>query len=174
MDHPFLLPPDSLADGRRHAFWRELAARDVGVVPTLVVLRKSVLRPPEYFSALLDDTTGAVHPLRPYLSAFLILDWREQAQEHWFAAIRWTTYAAPCGSKPWSFTGDGYPLLSLRGCARVLSPSLFRSADRCSSRPRVSRNIPATSVFVCTTCDAWSSVAVIYVDGAGHAFATGM
>ena len=27
------------------------------------------------------DTTGAVHPLRPYLSAFLALDWREQVEE---------------------------------------------------------------------------------------------
>jgi hypothetical protein len=63
------------------AFWRELAARDVGVVPTLVVSTESVFRPLEYFQALVSDTTGAVHPLRPYLSAFLILDWREQVEE---------------------------------------------------------------------------------------------
>lgn len=81
VDHPFLLPPDSLPEERRKALWRELAARDVGVVPTLVVLLEGTLRPAEYYGALLDDTTGAVHPLRPYLSRFLILDWREQAPE---------------------------------------------------------------------------------------------
>lgn len=45
------------------------------------MLRESVLRPPEYFAALLEDTTGVVHPIRPYVSKFLILDWREQAPE---------------------------------------------------------------------------------------------
>jgi imidazolonepropionase-like amidohydrolase len=81
VDHLFLLPPDSLTAERRTAFWRALAEGDVGVVPTLVVLRESVLRPPQYFEALLDDTTGAVHPMRPYVSRYLILDWREQAAE---------------------------------------------------------------------------------------------
>jgi imidazolonepropionase-like amidohydrolase len=81
VDHPFLLDPDSLTAERRKALWRELAARDVGVVPTLVVLRESVLRPQAYFDSLVADVTPPVHPLRPYLSRFLILDWREQAQE---------------------------------------------------------------------------------------------
>ena len=81
VDHSFLLPPDSFPEQRRKAFWRALAARDVGVVPTLVVIPESVLRPPEYFAALLADTTGSVHPLRPYLSKYLELDWREQAEE---------------------------------------------------------------------------------------------
>jgi imidazolonepropionase-like amidohydrolase len=84
-DHPFLLAPDSLAGERGAALWRELARRDVGVVPTLVVLRESVLRPQPYFDSLAmdlpDQAAGAVHPLRPYLSRFMILDWREQAGE---------------------------------------------------------------------------------------------
>ena len=62
-------------------FWRELAKRDVGVVPTIVVMIESVFRPTEYFRALVADTTGATHPLRPYLSKFMILDWREQVEE---------------------------------------------------------------------------------------------
>jgi imidazolonepropionase-like amidohydrolase len=86
VDHPFLLPPDSLAGERGAALWRELARRDVGVVPTLVVLRESVLRPQAYFDSLVTDypddaAAAAVHPLRPYLSRFLVLDWREQASE---------------------------------------------------------------------------------------------
>lgn len=74
-------PPDSLPPGQRMAFWRQLAARDVGVVPTLVTATESVFRPLEYYKALVSDTTPGVHPLRPYLSRFMILDWREQVEE---------------------------------------------------------------------------------------------
>ena len=42
---------------------------------------ESVFRPLEYFQALVADTTGTTHRLWPYLSAFLILDWREQVEE---------------------------------------------------------------------------------------------
>jgi hypothetical protein len=63
------------------AFWRELAKRDIGVVPTLVTVVESGFRPPSYFQALVADTTGATHPLRPYVSKFMILDWREQVEE---------------------------------------------------------------------------------------------
>lgn len=81
VDHGFPSGFDSLPRPERLAFWRGLAARDVGVVPTLVTAVESGFRPQHYFQALLADTMGTVHPLRPYLSAFLILDWREQAQE---------------------------------------------------------------------------------------------
>jgi imidazolonepropionase-like amidohydrolase len=80
-EHGFPLSFDSLPRDRRMEFWRELAKRDVGVVPTLVVIIESVFRPTEYFQALVADTTGATHPLRPYLSRFMILDWREQVEE---------------------------------------------------------------------------------------------
>jgi imidazolonepropionase-like amidohydrolase len=81
VDHGFPISIDSLPREQRVAFWHELAWRDVGVVPTLVVATESVFRPREYFQALVADTTAASHPLRPYLSAFLILDWREQVEE---------------------------------------------------------------------------------------------
>jgi imidazolonepropionase-like amidohydrolase len=81
VDHGFPIAIDSLPIEERMAFWRQLASRDVGVVPTIVVATESVFRPLEYFQALVTDTTGAVHPLRPYLSAFMILDWREQVEE---------------------------------------------------------------------------------------------
>ncbi len=82
VDHPFLLPPDSLAPERRRGFWRTLAERDIGVTPTLVVLHESVLRPQEYYDALVDDNADhTVHHLRPYMSRFMILDWKEQAEE---------------------------------------------------------------------------------------------
>jgi hypothetical protein len=82
VDHGFPITYDTMPRADRMAFWRELAARDVGVVPTIVVLTESVFRPAEYYRALMADTTGAVHPLRPYLSAFTILDWKEQQDEN--------------------------------------------------------------------------------------------
>lgn len=81
VDHGFPTTIDSLPRAERMAFWRELAARDVGVVPTLVTVTESVFRPLDYYQALVTDTAARVHPLRPYLSAFLLLDWREQVEE---------------------------------------------------------------------------------------------
>ena len=81
VEHGFPPSLDSMPRAERMAFWRELARRDVGVVPTLVVITESVFRPLDYYRALVVDTTGAVHPLRPYVSKFMILDWREQVDE---------------------------------------------------------------------------------------------
>ncbi|MGQ0712867.1 MAG: amidohydrolase family protein [Gemmatimonadaceae bacterium] len=81
VDHGFFTTIDTLPRETRMAWWRELASRDVGVVPTIVTAIESVMRPQEYFQALVAERTAAVHPLRPYLSEFLILDWREQAEE---------------------------------------------------------------------------------------------
>ena len=81
VEHGFPLSFDSLPRDRRMAFWRELAKRDVGVVPTLVTVVESGFRPLSYYQALVSDTTGATHPLRPYVSKFMILDWREQVEE---------------------------------------------------------------------------------------------
>lgn len=81
VDHGFPPTLDTLPAATRRAFWRELARRDVAVVPTLVTVTESGLRPTAYLHALARDTAGAGHPLRPYLSAFLALDWQEQADE---------------------------------------------------------------------------------------------
>ncbi len=80
-EHGFPIALDSLPREERMAFWRQLSVRDVGVVPTMVVATESVFRPLEYFRALVSDTTTATHALRPYLSRFMILDWREQVEE---------------------------------------------------------------------------------------------
>jgi imidazolonepropionase-like amidohydrolase len=81
LDHPFTFLPDSLSRSDRMGFWREFAIRDVGVVPTLVAVTESVFQPVDYFQALVQDTPDSPHPLRPYLSVFLMLDWREQVLE---------------------------------------------------------------------------------------------
>lgn len=81
VDHVFSSAIDSLPREARMTFWRELAARDVGVVPTIVTATESVMRPLEYFQALVSDTGGRVNPLRSYVSAFMLLDWREQVEE---------------------------------------------------------------------------------------------
>jgi len=81
VEHGFPLSFDSLPRDKRMAFWRELAKRDVGVVPTLVTVVESGFRPLSYYQALVADTTVTMHPLRPYVSKFMILDWREQVDE---------------------------------------------------------------------------------------------
>ena len=81
IDHGFPPSLDSLPREERMAFWRALAQRDVGVVPTLAVVTESVFPPLSYFRALVSDSSPAVHPLRPYLAAFLVQDWREQVEE---------------------------------------------------------------------------------------------
>jgi imidazolonepropionase-like amidohydrolase len=80
VDHLFPTTIDSMPQEERLAFWRSLAARDIGVVPTLVT-SQSVFKPLSYFQALVNDSTATVHPLRPYLSKFMILDWKEQVEE---------------------------------------------------------------------------------------------
>lgn len=79
VEHGFPPTLDALPLERRLELWRELVRRDVGVVPTLVVATEAGMRPLGYFQSLVADT--ATHPLRPYLSAFMILDWREQVLE---------------------------------------------------------------------------------------------
>jgi imidazolonepropionase-like amidohydrolase len=79
IDHSFYTLLDALPREERMGYWRQFAERGIGVVPTLVTLTGPQSR--ESFVALVDDTTGALHPLRPYVSAFLVLDWREQALE---------------------------------------------------------------------------------------------
>ena len=81
VEHGFPVRIDSLPRAERMTFWRELAARDVGVVPTLVVVTESVFRPFDYYRSLIADTAGVVHPLRPFVSAFMVLDWKEQVDE---------------------------------------------------------------------------------------------
>jgi imidazolonepropionase-like amidohydrolase len=79
IEHSFYTLLDSLTRDQRMGYWRQFAERGIGVVPTLVTLADP--QSGEALQALVDDTTGARHPLRPYLSAFLVLDWREQALE---------------------------------------------------------------------------------------------
>ncbi len=81
VEHGFPFAVDSMSRDVRMGHWRELARRDVGVVPTLVTVLRSGLPTSSYFEALLADTVGSVHSLRPYVSRFTLLDWREQAAE---------------------------------------------------------------------------------------------
>lgn len=99
IDHGFPVTIDSLPSNERMQFWRELAKRDVGVVPTLVTVTESGFRPVSHLQALLKDTTGALHPLRPYLSAFLLADWKEQADEVTPQRVAYFRQAWPVGLK---------------------------------------------------------------------------
>ena len=81
VDHTFYTLLDSLTREQRMGHWRQFAERGIGVVPTLVTLTESLLPSRSDFQTLVEDTTGAIHPLRSYVSRFMILDWREQALE---------------------------------------------------------------------------------------------
>lgn len=72
---------DSLSPDRRVALWRRFAAQNVGVVPTLVTVPRSVLVPDSIIAAAIGDSLEQVDPRGRYLSRFLRIDWAEQALE---------------------------------------------------------------------------------------------
>ncbi len=81
VEHFFFPVLDEVAEAERRAHWRAMAGAGVSVTPTLVTFDRSAFASPEALAAILSDSTGAVDPLRPYLSRYLLLDWREQAAE---------------------------------------------------------------------------------------------
>jgi hypothetical protein len=80
VDHGFSRAFDKETRGERLATWRRFAAAGVPIVPTLA-LGGAILTPLERLRAIVEDNAGKVEPRRPYLSRFLILDWREQLLE---------------------------------------------------------------------------------------------
>jgi imidazolonepropionase-like amidohydrolase len=81
IEHWFYPTLDSLSREARMTLWRGLAQNGVVVVPTLVVMEKSALAPPEQLRAMLADSLGEVEPRRRYISRFLLADWAEQLLE---------------------------------------------------------------------------------------------
>lgn len=80
IDHGFSRAFDKETREERLAVWRRFAAAGVPVVPTLVI-GEAILTPLDRLRAIVDDDAGKVEPRRPYLSRFLLLDWREQFLE---------------------------------------------------------------------------------------------
>ena len=80
VDHGFSRAFDKETRDERLATWRRFAAAGVPIVPTLAV-GGAILTPLERLRAIVEDDAGKVEPRRPYLSRFLILDWREQLLE---------------------------------------------------------------------------------------------
>jgi imidazolonepropionase-like amidohydrolase len=80
VDHGFLRAFDNETREERLAVWRRFAAAGVPIVPTLVV-GEALLAPLDRLRRIVEDETGKIEPRRPYLSKFLMLDWREQALE---------------------------------------------------------------------------------------------
>ena len=80
VDHGFSRAFDKETREERLATWRRFAAAGVPIVPTLAV-GQAILTPLERLRAIVEDDAGKVEPRRPYLSRFLILDWREQLLE---------------------------------------------------------------------------------------------
>ena len=98
--HAFDIPPEVVLaagqDGVEHAFypslegktreerlavWRRFAERGVPVVPTLVTLFEGTFPSTERLRAVVEDEDGKIDPRRPFLSRYLVLDWREQVLE---------------------------------------------------------------------------------------------
>lgn len=80
VDHGFSRAFDKETREERRATWRRFAAAGVPIVPTLAV-GQAILTPLERLRAIVEDAAGTVEPRRPYLSKFLMLDWREQFLE---------------------------------------------------------------------------------------------
>lgn len=98
--HAFDIPPEVVLaagqDGVEHAFypslegktreerlavWRRFAERGVPMVPTLVTLFEGTFPSAERLRAVVEDEDGKIDPRRPFLSRYLVLDWREQVLE---------------------------------------------------------------------------------------------
>jgi imidazolonepropionase-like amidohydrolase len=77
-----ILPPLKIASrDERLALWRQFAARHVPIVPTIVTIKGSLLIPVDHLRAMLDDEAGRIEPERPFVSKYLVRDWREQLLE---------------------------------------------------------------------------------------------
>ncbi len=70
---------DGLDRAERMGVWRRYATAGTRVVPTLVTFTLSTFPGRARLEALAADSIGDLDPRRPYLSRFLELDWREQA-----------------------------------------------------------------------------------------------
>jgi imidazolonepropionase-like amidohydrolase len=81
IEHGFYPPLKSASRDERLALWRKFAARGVVVVPTMVVIKKSVLAPVDHLKAMMEDAAGKLEPRRPYVSLYCLKDWREQLSE---------------------------------------------------------------------------------------------
>ena len=81
IEHGFYPPVKIASRDERLALWRKFAARGVVVVPTMVVIKKSVLAPLDHLKAMMEDTAGKIEPRRPYVSLYSVKDWREQLSE---------------------------------------------------------------------------------------------
>lgn len=81
IEHGFFPPLKLASRDERLALWRKFAARGTVVVPTMVVIRKSVLAPLDQLKAMMEDAAGKIEPRRPYISLYCLKDWREQLSE---------------------------------------------------------------------------------------------
>lgn len=81
IEHFFYPSLDKNSREERLAVWRKFADRHVPIVPTIVTLFESTFPSNERFNAIVEDNDGKTEPRRAYLSRYLVLDWREQAEE---------------------------------------------------------------------------------------------
>jgi imidazolonepropionase-like amidohydrolase len=80
IEHGFFPPLDSRSKEQRSELFRQFAANNIAVVPTLIV-GEALLTSYDKAAAIFEDKEGRVEPRRKYLSGYLIEDWREQLAE---------------------------------------------------------------------------------------------
>lgn len=80
IEHGFFPPLDGRPKERRAELFRQFAAHEVVVTPTLIV-GEALLTPYDKAAAIFEDKEGKIEPRRKYLSGYLIEDWREQLAE---------------------------------------------------------------------------------------------
>ena len=81
VEHGFYPSLESKNKDERLAVWRKFAERGIVVVPTLVSIFEATFPPTDKLRAIVEDEKGQIDPRRPYISKYLVLDWREQVLE---------------------------------------------------------------------------------------------
>lgn len=88
IEHGFYPPPEK-RDSQRLALYRQMAAKDIFVVPTLVSIEGQLI-PLEKAEAVIADKEGKTDPRRLYLWGYLIEDWKEQVAEWKLYPFDWS------------------------------------------------------------------------------------
>jgi hypothetical protein len=81
IEHVSLPRMDSLTSSERSDLFTQYARRGGALVPTMVVVYRSLMLPDSVLQRLFDDGIRAGNARRPRVSRFLEIDWREQMSE---------------------------------------------------------------------------------------------
>jgi len=81
IEHSFYRPFKNEDRDQRLAMWRRFADAGVPIVPTMIVVHRPAFTPIERLRAMVEDDAGTIEPRRPFISKYMVRDWREQLLE---------------------------------------------------------------------------------------------